>query len=209
MIIPAILPRSQRELDEKVEQLGEAGFSGLVQVDVCDGVFVPSSTDFNTLPEISGITYQLDLMVALQSPGDVQKYLDLHPVQIVLHLESLENPGQIITSVRNAGIGVGLSILNDTPITSLDPYMTEIDFVQLMGISEIGFQGQPFDERVFDKIDFLRQNYSNMTICVDGGVSIATINRLFVRGVTQFVSGGAVFSGDIAENITNLRNMIH
>ncbi|KKK47770.1 hypothetical protein LCGC14_3151840, partial [marine sediment metagenome] len=35
---------------------------------------------------------------------------------------------------------------------SLVPFINDIDFVQFMGIEKIGYQGQPFDKRVIDKI---------------------------------------------------------
>lgn len=209
MIIPAILPKSQSELDEKIRQLCDAYFSGLVQIDVCDGVFVPSTTNFETLPSADGIEYQLDLMVTLETSSDLQKYIDLHPKQIVLHLESLGNPGELLEVLRNAGIGIGLSISNDTPIQGLDPYIEQVDFIQLMGIAKIGFQGQPFDERVLDKIAEIRSKHPKMPIIVDGGVSIATAKRLTNIGATGLVAGSAVFqNGMIAENLSDLANCV-
>ncbi len=58
-IIPAILPKNQTDLSTKVKKL--LGLVSYVQVDVCDGVFVPSKTQFQNLTSMEEIEYELDL----------------------------------------------------------------------------------------------------------------------------------------------------
>lgn len=43
-IIPAILPKTRKELMDKLQQLVGAGYRGRIQIDFCDGMFVESTT---------------------------------------------------------------------------------------------------------------------------------------------------------------------
>jgi ribulose-phosphate 3-epimerase len=80
-----------------------------------------------------------------------------------------------------------------------------IDFVQFMGIDNVGFQGQEFDDRVLEKISDLRDMYPNIQISVDGGVSFDNAADLISAGATRLISGSAIFeTGDIAEAIHNM-----
>ena len=83
-----------------------------------------------------------------------------------------------------------------------------IDFVQFMGIENIGYQGEPFDERVFEKIRELRERFPDTIISVDGGVSLENADKLIEAGANRLVSGSAIFeSGDIAGTVEVFQNM--
>ncbi len=62
-----------------------------------------------------------------------------------------------------------------------------------MGISEIGLQGQEFDERVLDKIRDIKDVNPHILIQVDGSVNNSTIEILEQAGVERFVVGSAFF----------------
>ena len=83
------------------------------------------------------------------------------------------------------------------------------DFVQVMGIAEIGYQGEPFAEAALGRIRELRQAFPDLVMSVDGGVSSDTIVRLVEAGAQRFVSGSAIFGGGlIEENISGLEAAI-
>ncbi|OHA46001.1 MAG: hypothetical protein A2541_00465 [Candidatus Taylorbacteria bacterium RIFOXYD2_FULL_36_9] len=82
-----------------------------------------------------------------------------------------------------------------------------VDFVQFMGIDNIGFQDQEFDDRVLEKVSDLRSQYPNIPISVDGGVDFDNAADLISAGATKLVSGSAIFeSEDIARAIHDLAN---
>lgn len=62
-----------------------------------------------------------------------------------------------------------------------------------MGIATIGRQGEPFDERVIEKIKSIRAKYPDMVISIDGGVSFDTAPELIEAGATRLVAGSAIF----------------
>jgi ribulose-phosphate 3-epimerase len=77
-----------------------------------------------------------------------------------------------------------------------------------MGIAKIGYQGQPFDERVLEQINQIRLASPNLPISVDGGVDVTTEPLLKAAGATRLVSGSAVFGAeDIGDAISSLEGV--
>lgn len=207
-IIPAILPKNQAELTNKIKRL--KGLVSHIQVDVCDGKFVPSKTMFTSLPVLNEIEYELDLMIE-EPENSIEKWIEMQPASIVIHLESVKDPQKLFLALELARgiIEIGISISNGTPNELLEKYIEDCNFVQLMGISKIGYQGQEFDERVLEKISYFHDKYPEIDISVDGSVNTDTIRKLSDAGVTRFVCGSAVFEGkDIARNIEKLESLV-
>jgi len=207
-IIPALIPKNQTELSTKVKKL--LGLVTRVQVDVCDGVFVPSKTQFQNLSSLDEIEYELDLMID-KPERSIQDYIEMQPARIVVHLESVSDHVNLFLALEKIRgiIEVGLSISNGTPNHVLEKYIEDCDFIQLMGIAKIGSQGQSFDERVLEKISYFHEKYPELIISVDGSVNNETIKKLADAGATRFVVGSAIFNeGDIDENIANLESLV-
>ena len=108
-------------------------------------------------------------------------------------------------------IGVALDIQtpNDEVYGILDMIDVDgdsiIDFVQFMGIDNVGFQHQEFNDQVLEKISDLRGMYPNIHISVDGGVSFDNASELISAGATRLISGSTIFeSDDIAKAIDDL-----
>ena len=77
-----------------------------------------------------------------------------------------------------------------------------------MGIEKIGFQGEPFDERVLDQIKALRKQFPEVTISVDGAVDFDTAPELIEAGANRLVAGSAIFNGpDISGAINEFQNL--
>jgi ribulose-phosphate 3-epimerase len=205
-IIPAILPKNQTELTTKAKQV--LGLVSHVQVDVCDGVFVKSKTQFHELPYLDEMEYELDLMIS-EPELTIEEYIEMQPARIIIHLESVKNFQKlflVLERIRGI-IEVGLSISSTTDESVLEQYIDDIDFIQVMGISQIGSQGKPFDESSLDRIAYFHRKYPTTPISVDGAVNMKTIERLSEAGATRFVAGSAVFGDkNIAQGISQLRD---
>lgn len=208
-IIPAILPKVQSELNQKVKAV--LGLVNMVQVDVCDGKFVTSKTSFKELPFLDEIEYELDLMVD-QPELVLEQYIELQPARIIIHLESVTDFQKlflILERIRGI-IEVGVSISNETSTDLIEQYIDDIDFIQLMGIKTIGLQGQDFDERVLEKISYFKKNYPELPISVDGGINLQTINLVAQAGAERYVAGSAIFNdANVEKNIEALVSSIH
>ncbi len=222
-IIPAIMPKSLEEIDVFAKKL--IGLVDVIQLDIMDGVFVPEKTwphnsgeefdDFlkktKNLPLLKEINYEIDLMVA-DTRSVFGKWSEIGAKRIIVHIESVKNIEEFFTlpffnKNHESFLEFGIAINIDTDIEVLYPFIDKIDFIQYMGIAKIGYQGFPFDERVIDKIQNLRENYPDIIISIDGGVSLETAPQIVLAGVNRMVSGSTILnSEDKKETIKKLRN---
>jgi ribulose-phosphate 3-epimerase len=220
-VIPAIMPRDHRELEDYARQ-----FRGLVksiQIDVMDGVFVPAKSwpyagyrqGFDDLvsekegfPLWKELDYEADLMIA-NPEEEAPKWLNTGVKRIIFHIESIKDPNAffaqeaIADEVRRSFIEIGIALNIDTPNDVLYPILDahHADFVQFMGIAKIGYQGEVFDERVLPKIARLRERYPELIMSIDGGVNIKTAGELVKAGINRLVSGSAVLKSEDPEGV--------
>ncbi len=215
-IIPAILPLDFADLLGHLAAIKQA--APLVQIDVCDGVFVPRKTwpfidntdewqkitaGQDGLPDWQSFDFEIDLMVQDQLT-EAKKWIEAGAKRIIFHWEA----GQImeaITAIKkdyfydhnNDVFELGVAINLDSAISELDQIVAEVNFVQIMGIAQIGYQGQAFDERTFNKITELRQKFPQLKIQIDGGVSSQNAVKLIKAGADSLVIGSAIFQSEL------------
>ena len=200
-IIPAIMPKNEENLAEKFRLLGD--FSGIVQLDLMDGIFVPDKTWLpDKLPEGD---FELDLMIK-NAAGRIGEWLALKPKRIIFHIEAEDDLSLIHSSSE---IEVGLAINITTPIEKVKPLILQINFIQCMGIARIGFQGELLDERVFEKIKETRATYPDLPVSVDGGVNLKNVAPLIQAGANRLVAGSAIWkSADPRATLKKLQALI-
>jgi len=220
-ILPAIIPEDLEDLKEKLAQV--RGMAPVVQIDVTDGKFVPATSwpyhkgdqeyfkkilhEEEGLPYWEDFYFEADLMIE-RPEEQIEDFIFAGFSRLVVHIESTEKLDEIIAKAKDMDTEIGVAINIDTPLDALDPWIDKIDFVQCMGIAEIGFQGQPFDLRVIEKISTLRSAHPDIIISVDGGVSLKTAPFLIGAGAERLVSGSAIFeSGDIEKTICEFKNV--
>lgn len=214
-IIPAIIPKSFEDLREKISSV--KGLVPWVQIDITDGVFVPSkSWPFNDVLWESGIRMEVpfckecniefDLMI-MNPENSIKEWLDLGAKRIILHAESSDKLERVINDIKDK-VSVGLAFNIGTSFDLYENLLDQVDFVQLMGIEKIGFQGEPFSEKVFAKIKELKTRRPDMTITIDGGVNLENATRLKEAGVKRVTSGSVILESDnIKETINKFKNL--
>ncbi|OHA16647.1 MAG: hypothetical protein A3G52_03220 [Candidatus Taylorbacteria bacterium RIFCSPLOWO2_12_FULL_43_20] len=227
-IIPAILEKTLPEIKEKLELM--AGLAKVIQLDVCDGKFVMVqswpyyrgrySDDFariikeeEGMPFWKDFDYEADLFVS-QPEQIARDFIIAGAKRIIFHAES-ENVLEIFKNFRaefskdeilspELGISLNLSTDNDAIL----PYLEDADFVQFMGIANVGHQGEELDERVFGKVRQLRNNHPEVTISIDGGVTLDNAKRLKEEGADRLVSGSAILkSANIIETVRHFEGV--
>lgn len=225
-IIPAILPKTREELIQKLQLLSAAGFSGRVQIDMCDGKYVESKTwpffdagstqtsfeianlienDSELIQLLLKFQIDLDLMV---SDADSKMILwnALVPDRIILHIDTIDDveflsillaPQHGLYDVMNRK-AVVFAFSLDTNIEKFDYWYKNFNMrnIQVMGIEHIGKQGEEFSDRTLDVIKKIQDRYPGVTIMVDGGVSISNVKRLSEYGISGAVAGSAVFKNN-------------
>jgi ribulose-phosphate 3-epimerase len=194
-IVPAIIPSS---LEAAVATLAKLEFSRELHLDVVDGIFVPHiSWPYKPVGEAQLIaiwtdmfTLEVDLMVhnPLEAAAD---WLAAGADMLVFHVETITVEA-FTQFARQSTVSIGIASNNDTPFTELKPYLAAADYVQVMGIATIGAQGQPLDERAFERIKTIRSQYPTLLVSVDGSVNLATIGQLSAAGAQRFICGSAI-----------------
>ncbi len=223
-IIPAILPADFQELIDKVGLVKDAVKT--IQIDVCDGQFTPQPTwpyrkhdDFfeklttqeEGLPGWQDVNFEIDLM-ANKPEEKVEDWVSAGVSRIILHVESKGDVGKAIEMLKGR-VEVGLALNEETAVKMIQDSRFkiqegEVQGIQLMGIDRIGFQGQEFDAKVIEKVKEVRKIYPEVTISVDGGVSLDNAKQLIEAGADRLVVGSAIFESDnFLEAIVNFKRL--
>lgn len=228
-IIPAILPKDYEDMKNKISLV--RGLVPLAQIDLCDGIFVPSKTwpfstggasDYNFqniineregMPFWEDIDFELDLMVA-DAIENFDIYTKLGPKRIIFHIEAFSDLQEfkhflegIDVYIRD-NIEIGVAINPTTPIEQIYDIANNIDYVQCMAIEKIGYQGQGFSEKVFPQIKALKEKFPDLVIGIDGAVSMQTAKRLVDAGATRLAVGSALFNTtDIIDTLEKFKQI--
>jgi len=204
-IIPAILPHNFEEIIEKCARV--EGLVTNIQIDVCDGVFGREKTWMPTGMEVlpGGFSYEFDLMI------DDWKLYTLHCLtlgakSIVSHVDMFVDGDMetLIGMVAPHSAHLGIAVSNDKSLDfhaemirkaqSLYPHV----FIQVMGIKNIGEQSQLFDEETPGRIKALKQQFGEIMIQVDGGMTLDTAKLVKDAGAENIVTGSFIFGRDDA-----------
>jgi ribulose-phosphate 3-epimerase len=169
-IIPAILGKNDGEISAQIQKIpAEITF---LHVDV--------------LPEDAWAEFPQDFEVHLMLPDPethVEKWVKRGAKRIILH--SLGGRTAKFDHECEIGLGVELHV----PLGEVYPFLDYVDFVHLMSIAEIGEQGHPLDEKIFDRVKEIQERYPELPISVDGGVNLSNYQRLLDAGADRLVVG--------------------
>jgi ribulose-phosphate 3-epimerase len=194
-IVPAVIPES-REAVLRYAQL--LAFSREFHLDLVDGKFVPSVSwpyeptgeALSVKPQLDCYTLEVDLMVADPLTA-AKEWITAGADMLVFHVETIALP-DFIDFAEKTRVSLGVSAHGDTSLETLIEYAEHADYIQLMGIREIGAQGLPFDEVVLEKIGILKERFPDKVVSVDGSVNADTIARLHRAGADRFICGSAI-----------------
>ena len=199
-IAPSILSVYQQDIYKIVKELEHIGIRFL-HLDVMDNVFVPNITFDETFIQMlrNDTSLLLDTHLMIQQPEkDIAKYIEAGSDIITFHIEATNKTQVLIDTIHQKGKKVGIAIKPKTPIEVLQPYLHQIDLVLVMSV-EPGFGGQAFQEKMLDKVRWLKQQKENhhysYWIEIDGGMNQVTIPLAKEAGV-QIVVVGTYFFKD-------------
>jgi len=203
-IIPAIIAKTQKELDERLLKVKD--YVNTVQLDVMDDIFVPNTSLFFDF-DLKGIDLSYEAHLMVQKPEEwIKNYADKVDT-ILVHYESSYDAKQIIQTVKDLGKRIGFVLNPETPASKLDPVIEKIDQVLVMTVNP-GFYGSPFLAEMTEKIQTLRLKNPDLDIEVDGGITDKTIRKVYEAGANLFVSGSYIVkSDDVQRAIDSLENL--
>lgn len=173
-IIPAINCPDFECVKNKLQKAAE--ISRWVQLDIADGKFTPHKT-WNNPEELSLLITQYSLLnlevhLMVENPESViENWIGAGAKRIIAHLEAIKNLKLITNNLKTCELG--LAIAPDTSVEDVVPLLSDIKFVQVLAVYP-GKVAQKFDKRIPAKIKFLKKNYPDVIIEVDGGINLET-----------------------------------
>ena len=170
-IIPAILAKSIDDLVEKIKALPEA--ITFFHMDVLEeDIWAPD------------ITKDFEVHLMVNEPEKImERWIERGAKRISVH-----TAGNSLAQYREKA-EIGLAIELNKPLEEVCPFLNFVDFVHLMSIREIGEQGHPFEPEIFDRIKEVKKNFPNLTISIDGGISLDNYQKLLDAGANRLVVG--------------------
>ena len=237
-IIPAILENNLETIKNKINYYSslKEKYSldfDLIQIDFCDGEFVENKNwlpeNVDQLRELVNLEKDFYLEIHIMCK-DIRKYFDICKSSgiknIIIHIDNLliaENEELLkITeesaeSQINLGLCSKLSFMKENQDTLLSfiannkaLFNQSKIYLQVMGIENIGVQGEPLGEDSVNIIQSVRDLFPSeeLDINVDGSVNDATYQLFKNAGATSLVVGSYFIKAESEERFVERYNLL-
>ncbi|MFC1911740.1 ribulose-phosphate 3-epimerase [Chloroflexota bacterium] len=190
-VVPAILSADLNTLEDMLRQTKT--FTSYVQIDIMDGLFVPSqSITWQQLATINiKLGWEAHLMV-LHPEDYLSGFRQAGAQKVIFHYEATASPGKVISEARKLGLNVGLAVNPDTSVSAFIPLTGGVDSVLFLTVNP-GFYGSKFIPEVMDKVTELWRLRPELEIGIDGGIKESNIRQVAGSGVDVIYVGSAIF----------------
>jgi ribulose-phosphate 3-epimerase len=203
LIAPSILTIDYLRIQEEIQEVEQAGID-CWHLDIMDGHFVPQiSFGQDIVKQIMSIS-KLPIEVHLMVNNPIQqakKFLDIDVHRIIVHIESIQDPQQLIHQTHILDKEFALAINPGTSVHMIQHYLGDIDQVTIMTVNP-GLGGQSMLFNALDKIEEIKQYMKDKNIDkdinfeIDGGVKEDNLEKCISAGANILVMGSAIFNKD-------------
>ena len=203
IISPSLLSADFSILKEQIEIVKKAGAERL-HIDCMDGHFVPNFTFgpfiVKAIRKLTDLHLETHLMI--DNPSNYfDEFIKAGSDTLIFHYEASDNIKDDLLTIKNQNVKCGLAIKPETSHEALEQYLDILDYILIMSVSP-GFGGQGFIEETLLKMKLINKMCINnnrrdqITLGVDGGVNIKTINKVYETGVDVTVVGSGLYKAD-------------
>jgi ribulose-phosphate 3-epimerase len=198
-IHPSLLAADFSRLTHELKEIATADG---IHLDVMDGVFVPNISFgpvvVKAVRRVTALPLDCHLMI-IEPERYIEAFKKAGADMITIHIETVDDPPAVIRKIRDLDAEVGLTLNPETPVSSLSPFLTEVDQVLIMSVHP-GFGGQTFMWDAVDRIEALVKLRTELElpfrIAVDGGVGPENAVDIIAAGADILVAGTSVFGRD-------------
>jgi ribulose-phosphate 3-epimerase len=215
-LAPSILSADFSRLRAEIEEVEQAG-ADWIHVDVMDGHFVPNLTFGPLIVEAirPHTTLPLDVHLMIEQPDRyIEAFVKSGADQISVHQEVCPHLHRTLYRIKEAGVRAGVAINPATPVSLIEPILSDVDTVLLMTVNP-GFSGQTFIRSLLSKLRQTKvlleaQGLIHVEIEVDGGIDRETAADVVQAGATVLVAGSAIFgASDRRTAIAEMRRQMN
>lgn len=213
-IAPSLLSANFARLEEEVKRCENAG-ADIMHVDVMDGHFVPNITIgpliVNAIRPHTKMPLDCHLMIS-EPDKYIEDFAKAGADYISVHVENAIHLHRTLTNITKLGVKSGVALNPITPLQYAFDAAEYCDFILLMSVNP-GFGGQSFISSFLKKCDelknfLIKNNMEHIDIEVDGGIKIDNVDLAIKAGANMIVSGSGLFSGNLENNIKEMRRKI-
>jgi ribulose-phosphate 3-epimerase len=207
-ILPSILSARMGFLAEDCQRAMDAGSDGL-HVDIMDGHFVPNLTMGPDIlravrAALPSANLHVHLMV-MQPDVYAPQFIDAGADTVLIHVESPCDVRATLEGIRASGKRAGLTVCPETPVSALEEFSDLLDEVLIMTVHP-GFGGQAFLPGGLSKISAVAEQWPDVDLSVDGGITADTGARCAEAGASVLLAGSFLFKADdMRDAIANMR----
>ncbi len=206
-IYPAILSDDPEQIDEQLALAAQISSVEVIQFDIVDGYFADSLTlSPADLGQFDFAGKQIDLHLMTVDPIDAvyetMEYRNELPVRAVIgQVERMGSQNHFVEEVAKQHWLPGLSLSLYTPLSEIDQDCWKyLRVLQLMGMSETGYQNQGFSFAVLEKIkqarEFIKSQDHLVEIIVDGGVKLDNVPAIQAAGADSISVGSGLWQAE-------------